>query len=412
VTVTAVVNGALAKQLRSRMAEVIAGAKAYDVPALCTRLGLATGDEAEAMGSKFKYAHSRLMTVAVDGLLPIAKALLGEDNDFALTELVAKVEESGTPQVTALTRRRLIALFDGEPLCHEYDEITFLDQIWPLAAMPSAWDNGREDRSLRDDIIQHTVRNDDWTNRELLEHLGLLACSKAALFRFLSAAVHPTAVSDEVQRQRVERINEHLRHDGYRLQRSGRISGSALYSVEAAAIGSPADAAISGALERFEPEQVHARWEAALDRRSSDPAGAITLARTLIEDVCRWLLDDLGIAAADQDDLPALYRKLSKGLQLAPDDHSEQVFKQILGNCQSVVESLGALRNKLGDAHSGGPKRARPAPRHAELAVNLAGSMATFLVATWEARKVEPKESSAPSAARIHAPHVASVEIG
>src|SRR3546814_20689381 len=99
--------------------------------------------------------------------------------------------------------------------------------------MSTVWDNGREDRSLRDDIIQHTIRNDDWTNRELLEHLGLLACSKAILFSFLAAAVHPTAVSDEVQRQRVERINEHLRHDGYRLQRSGRISGSLLYSVEA-----------------------------------------------------------------------------------------------------------------------------------------------------------------------------------
>jgi hypothetical protein len=98
-------------------------------------------------------------------------------------------------------------------------------------------------------------------------------------------------------------------------------------------------------------------------------------------------LHDLNVDAGEQDDLPALYRKLSKAVQLAPDDHSEQVFKQILGNCQSVVESLGALRNKLGDAHGGGPKRARPAPRHAELAVNLAGSMATFLVATWEARK-------------------------
>src|SRR3546814_15117838 len=68
---------------------------------------------------------------------------------------------------------------------------------------------------------------------------------------------------------------------------------------------------------------------------------------------------------------------------------------QILGNCQSVVESLGALRNKLGDAHSGGPKRARPAARHAELAVNLAGSMATFLVATWEARKVTIEQGTA-----------------
>jgi hypothetical protein len=339
------------------------------------------------MRSKFKYAHSRLMSVPVPKLLPIAKALQDEEHDFDLAELIAKVEERGSRQISKLTRRRIFAALEGEPLCHEYDEIQFLEQLWPLGTMPSAFEFNREGRSLRDDIIQHTIRNDDWTKRELLEQLGLLDCSKALLFRFLEAVVHPTAVPDDVQQLRVEIVNSHLQHDGYRLQRTGRMSGSAIYSIAAAAIGSPADETISGVLARFEPDQVHALWTAALDRRGSDPAGAITLARTLVEDVCRWLLDDLKIAAPEKDDLPALYRKLSKALQLAPDDHSEQVFKQILGNCQSVVESLGALRNKLGDAHGSGPKKARPASRHAELAVNLAGSMATFLVATWEARK-------------------------
>jgi hypothetical protein len=385
----------LAKLIRTRAAEVIAGEKAYDVPALCSKLGLAPGDVDEAMRSKFKYAHSRLMNVPAAKLLQITRAVLEEEHDFALAELVAKAQEHGGPEVSALTRRRILGVFEGEPLCTEYDEIAFLEQIWPLASMPSVYENDwGEARSLHDDVIQHTVRNYDWTNRELLEHLGLVDSSKALFFRFLEAAVHPTAVSDEVQRRRIEKINDHLRHDGYRLQRAARLSGSIVFKVEASALGSPADAAISGTLAQFEPEQVHARWEAALDRRSSDPAGAITLARTLLEDVCRWLLDDLKIPTPDQDDLPQLYRKLSKALQLAPDDHSEQVFKQILGSCQSVVESLGALRNKLGDAHSSGPRKSRPAPRHAELAVNLAGSMATFLVATSEARRSsKPKQA-------------------
>jgi len=85
------------------------------------------------------------------------------------------------------------------------------------------------------------------------------------------------------------------------------------------------------ALHCFEPDQVHARWTPALDRRGSDPAGAIKLARTLAKDVCRWMLAELEVEAADSDELPVLYRKLSKALQLAQDDHSEQVFKQILG---------------------------------------------------------------------------------
>ncbi|WP_425964212.1 abortive infection family protein [Rhizobium nepotum] len=86
-----------------------------------------------------------------------------------------------------------------------------------------------------------------------------------------------------------------------------------------------------------------------------------------------------------------LYKKLAKVLRLAPDDHTEQTFKQLLGSCQQIVELLGSLRNKLGDAHSSGPLKAKPKPRHAELAVNLSGTMATFLVDTWKARQSEVK---------------------
>lgn len=150
---------------------------------------------------------------------------------------------------------------------------------------------------------------------------------------------------------------------------------------------SPADDGISSTLTRLDREVVHQRWTAALDRRSTNSEGAITLARTLLEDVLKWLLFDLNVAYDDKADLPALYRLLAKEFKLAPDAHTEEIFKRILGGCQSVVESLGALRNKLGDAHSSGPRRVKPQARHAELAVNLSGAMATFLVATWEARK-------------------------
>jgi Abortive infection C-terminus len=50
------------------------------------------------------------------------------------------------------------------------------------------------------------------------------------------------------------------------------------------------------------------------------------------------------------------------------------------------VNYIGTIRNRLGDAHGPGPYRVRPLPRHAELVVNLAGTMATFLIATWQAR--------------------------
>jgi Abortive infection C-terminus len=132
---------------------------------------------------------------------------------------------------------------------------------------------------------------------------------------------------------------------------------------------------------------VHSVWEKALTRRHTDPDGAITTARTLLETVCKRILDEAGEVYSDKDDLPALYRAVALKLQIAPSQHTEDAFKRILGGATSVVEGLGSLRNKIGDAHGRGGKPVRPIARHAQLAVNLAGALATFLVDTWAARK-------------------------
>jgi hypothetical protein len=140
-------------------------------------------------------------------------------------------------------------------------------------------------------------------------------------------------------------------------------------------------------LQKLNAEAVQSAWKRALDRRTSDPEGAITAARTLLETVCKHILDDENVVYADDADLPKLYRLTSEVLNIAPSQHTEQIFKQILGGCTAVVEGLGSLRNRIGDAHGQGRKAMKPAARHAQLAVNLSGAMATFLVATWEARK-------------------------
>jgi hypothetical protein len=149
----------------------------------------------------------------------------------------------------------------------------------------------------------------------------------------------------------------------------------------------PSDAAVTDSLKRLDSASVHAAWQRALERRARDPEGAVTAARTLLETTCKHILDDLEVPYDDTADLPKLYHETAKALNIAPSQHTEPVFKQILGGCTSVVEGLGAMRNRLGDSHGKGSKGVRPAPRHAELAVNLAGSMAAFLVATWQSRK-------------------------
>lgn len=147
---------------------------------------------------------------------------------------------------------------------------------------------------------------------------------------------------------------------------------------------SPADQLITMAVRKVDGAFVHQAWNKALERRNVDPEGAITMARTLLEAVCKLILDDADTAYGDSPDINKLYGLAAEQLNLAPSQHSEKDFKRILGGCSSVIEGLGGLRNRLGDSHGKGASWVKPAPRHAELAVNLAGAMATFLLTTWE----------------------------
>jgi hypothetical protein len=149
----------------------------------------------------------------------------------------------------------------------------------------------------------------------------------------------------------------------------------------------PGDDAISATLSNVDSDHIKEAWRKALERRITDADGAITAARTLLESVCKFILDESSLTYDDKDDLPRLYSKAATQLNLAPNQHTEQSFRQILGGCQTIVNELAGLRNRLSDAHGKGKVAARPSPRHAELAVNLAGTMATFLITTWEVRK-------------------------
>ncbi len=144
------------------------------------------------------------------------------------------------------------------------------------------------------------------------------------------------------------------------------------------------DDSIQKTIDKFNQEYINAQWLKALERKIDDPEGAITTSRTLIETTCKFILDDLNETYKDDLELPKLYKLTAEKLNLAPDQHTEQIFKQILGGCQTVVEGLGALRNKLSDSHGKKISQLKPSSRHAELAVNLAGTMTTFLLETYE----------------------------
>jgi hypothetical protein len=74
----------------------------------------------------------------------------------------------------------------------------------------------------------------------------------------------------------------------------------------------PSDPTISAALFKADSEHVREAWQKALERRDTDADGAITSARTLIEAVCKHILDETGTPYQDDWQLPQLYSEAAR----------------------------------------------------------------------------------------------------
>ena len=165
----------------------------------------------------------------------------------------------------------------------------------------------------------------------------------------------------------------------------GRPAEDDIAKLRALLLGSSApgsDAAAERLAGLTDWKSVQDSWRQALDKIHTDPEGAITATRTLLESTCKHICDERGVSYENNWDLSRLYKATAGAMEIAPDQHSEQVIKQILSGVTTVVTGLGALRNSLSDAHGRGKSSVRPAPRHAKLAVNAGFAITGFLIDT------------------------------
>lgn len=222
----------LLKGKRPEVIELIAATlhsvKAYDLPAECERLGLATGTGSEAHSSKRVYVRSRLQGLNNDQLLQLAYQVEQEHVSFSLSEFLRLLDESNDGQtVTELTRRSIVKTLTDVDLFGELALVEQLSKLWPLSEMRGA---GFE-ANLEESVIRHCSNNEDWTNAELLEVVGALSCSRQLFFKLLEAVVSPNARRGKEQSHLVDTLNTFLKADGYHLRPSGSVSGHSAFSV-------------------------------------------------------------------------------------------------------------------------------------------------------------------------------------
>jgi hypothetical protein len=137
-------------------------------------------------------------------------------------------------------------------------------------------------------------------------------------------------------------------------------------------------------LSRDPYKTLGAVWEKSVDRIDSDPSGSITSAKSLLEATCKMVLDRTGTECDLGADLPQLYSAASRALNIAPSQQSDLTYRAIFGSVHTILQSVGELRNKRGDAHGSHRVKYISSISEAELAVNLTGSIVLFLLSTLE----------------------------
>jgi hypothetical protein len=307
-----------------------------------------------------------------------------------------EIEPASGQSITVVTRRELFDYIRTEvgAWWGQIEEIAFLSRLYDLQALPS--DDYRFETAERD-ILQHRVYNNDWQDDWVFSdsRFELASGPDEVLLGFLAQMVHPVVRSDPTQTATIlAAVNQLLAPDGWKLKQHKQLSGRPVYAP--ARLGPGAGAAVAFAHEvatRIDAEYVSqqvTRMEAAVD---ADPGLAIGTAKEFVESVCKTILDERGVGYDRTDDLPALVRKTTKVLQLAPDDiagtsPAAETIRRMLMNMATVVQGSAELRNAYGTGHGRSKAQATAAltARHARLAVGAAATIGTFLYETHEAR--------------------------
>lgn len=120
-------------------------------------------------------------------------------------------------------------------------------------------------------------------------------------------------------------------------------------------------------------------WDRAIERSKSDPMGSITAANSFLESVMKWIVEQSG------EPVPENRKKLFElTVKLVSDGLPSGQDSVILGHFDTIMREIGSLRNKIGDAHGSTSATRPPTPSQAQLSVNIAGSLAVYLLDSFE----------------------------
>jgi len=218
--------------------------------------------------------------------------------------------------------------------------------------------------------------------RETLNRANITLSEHDGLKKLIENVVDPREYGGDRDRnaRTVEWLNDALHPDGFELRMIGE-----RWRLFTAASGQAVTEQLDKKIGALDFDSVKVDFERALSQADNDPEDAVTSACSLVESVCKCILEEMGVSLPSNQDIQHLSDALARQLNLSPARQNiEPDIKQILGGLKSVAAGIGSLRTHAGDAHGRGKSQGRIDSRIARLAIHAASTLALFYIETWQ----------------------------
>jgi hypothetical protein len=135
----------------------------------------------------------------------------------------------------------------------------------------------------------------------------------------------------------------------------------------------------------------HEDFERAMSHIEADPEQAMGSASSILESICKGILERLQTALPKDQTLKSLVKATYGAMNLSPESHADPDIKQILGGIANAAVGIGVIRTKHSSFHgrTDTQKKYRLTARHARLAVGSAAVLGCFLIETYLERFVQ-----------------------
>ncbi len=204
--------------------------KAYNLPSVCEKYKLECNSKLDPMASKRVYIESGLIKFSFNELRQLAKTIILEECDPVFVKRVDPYMNDDFFSISMITRRKIIDWLSDQLSIEgklRIDEM--LSLAWNLECIPSAYGH----KNAYEDIFQHMIRNDDLSYKEMFEvTLDAMYVSDKKFIDLIQTTVHPSVRTNLEQKTYVDKLNNLLTKDGYKLINTKSISGEPIFTLE------------------------------------------------------------------------------------------------------------------------------------------------------------------------------------